>query len=36
MTVYDENGPHYIEMLMVDLIEPVPSPTESKNEGNGS
>jgi hypothetical protein len=36
MTVYDEDGPHYIEMLMVDLIEPVPSAADSKNEGNGS
>jgi hypothetical protein len=22
MTVHDEEGPHYIEMLIVDLIEP--------------
>jgi hypothetical protein len=27
MTVYDEDGPHHIEMLMVDIVEPVPLPT---------
>jgi hypothetical protein len=27
ISVYDDNGAHYIEMLMVDVIEPVPSPT---------
>jgi hypothetical protein len=24
LTSYDDNGAHYVEMLMVDVIEPVP------------
>jgi hypothetical protein len=36
MTVYDENGPHTIEMRMVEFFEPVPSPSESRSEGNGA
>jgi hypothetical protein len=36
MTVYDEEGPHHIEMLMVDVIEPVPSPAESGPGDNGA
>jgi hypothetical protein len=36
MTIYDEDGAHYVEMLMVDVIEPVPSPPASGPDGNGS
>lgn len=36
MTVYDEQGSHLIEMLLVEVMEPVTSPAGPGTEGNGS
>jgi hypothetical protein len=35
MTVYDDDGVHLVEMLLVEVIVPVTSPTQT-NEGNRS
>jgi hypothetical protein len=36
MTIYDDEGPHFVEALMIDVVELVQSPSESKSEGNGA
>jgi hypothetical protein len=36
MTIYDEDGRHDIDMLLVNSIESVPSPPESAPAGNGA
>ena len=36
MTIYDDDGPHYVEMLMVDVIEPITSTVASGPDGNGA
>jgi hypothetical protein len=36
MTIYDEDGRHDIDMLMVNLIESVTPPPASPLEGNGA
>lgn len=36
MTIYDEEGAHYVESLMIDVIETEPLPAESTPEGNGA
>jgi hypothetical protein len=35
MIIYDDEGSHLLEMLLVDVIEPVNSPTEAGSQGNG-
>lgn len=35
MTIYDDDGAHHVEMLMVDIIEPVTTPAQSGPAGNG-
>jgi hypothetical protein len=35
MVVFDDVGPHHVEMLLVDAIEPVRTPTDSDPDGNG-
>jgi hypothetical protein len=35
MTIYDEQGMHLLEMLLVELIEPVMEPAKPKTEGDG-
>jgi len=36
MAVFDDEGMHLVEMLLVEVIEPVASPTQSKTDGNGA
>jgi hypothetical protein len=36
MTVYDDEGAHLVEMLLVELIEPMTSPPQSESDGNGA
>jgi hypothetical protein len=35
MAVFDDEGMHLVEMLLVELIEPVASQAQSSSEGNG-
>jgi hypothetical protein len=35
MAVFDDEGMHLVEMLLVELIEPVALQAQSKTEGNG-
>jgi hypothetical protein len=36
MTIHDDEGSHLVEMLLVELMEPVKSTAEPGTEGNGS
>jgi hypothetical protein len=36
MTIYDDQGSHLVEMLLVDVMEPVTSPTDPGTQGNGT
>jgi hypothetical protein len=36
MTIYDDDGAHYVESLMIDIIETAPLPAESGPGGNGA
>jgi hypothetical protein len=36
MTVHDDEGPHLVDMLLVEVLEPVNSPVPPKSEGNGA
>ena len=35
MAIFDDDGTHLLEMLLVEVMEPVKSPAQSGTEGNG-
>jgi hypothetical protein len=36
MVVHDKQGMHFVEMLLVDVVEPVQSAIDPTSEGNGA
>jgi hypothetical protein len=36
LVVQDADGIHMVEMLLVEVIEPIPTPADSSFEGNGA
>jgi hypothetical protein len=36
MTVYDDDGMHLVDMLLVEVLEPATAPTQSRPAGNGT
>ena len=36
MAVHDDDGVHLVEMLLVEVIEPVKSPTQSQSDAKGA
>lgn len=36
MTVYDDEGMHHVEMLLVEVIEPIGAPAKPGPQGNGT
>jgi hypothetical protein len=36
VTIHDHQGVHLLDVLLIQVLEPVQSPVESKTEGNGA